>query len=148
MISPETRAEIRRYFFAEHWKIGTIAQELSVHPDAVRHAIESDRFRRGPALRASIVDPYLEFVRQTLDQHPRLRATRIYQMIRERGYSGSIIQLRRSVARLRPPAREAFLRLQTFPAEHYGKSRVMVRGTRQPVWFRANHRDSSNSRFP
>jgi len=117
MISPETRAEIRRYFFAEHWKIGTIAQELSVHPDAVRHAIESDRFRRGPALRASIVDPYLEFVRQTLDQHPRLRATRIYQMIRERGYSGSIIQLRRSVARLRPPAREAFLRLQTFPAE-------------------------------
>src|SRR5213075_2803293 len=121
----------RRYFFAEHWKIGTIAQELSVHPDAVRHAIESDRFRRGPALRASIVDPYLEFVRQTLDQHPRLRATRIYQMIRERGYSGSIIQLRRSVARLRPPAREAFLRLQTFPAEqaqldwaHFGQVAV------------------------
>ena len=131
MINPETRAEIRRYFFAEHWKIGTIAQELSVHPDAVRHAIESDRFRRGPALRASIVDPYLEFVRQTLDQHPRLRATRIYQMIRERGYSGSIIQLRRSVARLRPPAREAFLRLQTFPAEqaqldwaHFGQVAV------------------------
>jgi len=131
MISPETRAEIRRYFFAEHWKIGTIAQALRVHPDAVRHAIESDRFRRGPALRASIVDPYLEFVRQTLDQHPRLRATRIYQMIRERGYSGSIIQLRRSVARLRPPAREAFLRLQTFPAEqaqvdwaHFGQVAV------------------------
>src|SRR5215831_11164986 len=73
MISPEIRAEIRRYFFAEHWKIGTIARELSIHPDAVRHAIESDRFRRGPALRASILDPYMEFVRQTLDQHPRLR---------------------------------------------------------------------------
>ena len=57
MINPETRAEIRRYFFAEHWKIGTIARELSVHPDAVRHAIESDRFRRGPALHASILDP-------------------------------------------------------------------------------------------
>ena len=25
---PETRAEIRRYFFAEHWKIGTIAHAL------------------------------------------------------------------------------------------------------------------------
>ena len=28
MISPETRAAIRRYFYAEHWKIGTIAREL------------------------------------------------------------------------------------------------------------------------
>src|SRR5215472_17607730 len=111
MINPETRAEIRRYFFAEHWKIGTIARELGIHPDAVRHAIESDRFRRGPVLRSSILDPYLEFVRQTLDQHPHLRATRIYQMIRARGYTGSVIQLRRSVARLRPPTREAFLRL-------------------------------------
>jgi hypothetical protein len=28
MISPETRVQIRRYFYAEHWKIGTIAREL------------------------------------------------------------------------------------------------------------------------
>ena len=34
----------------------------------------------------SIVDPYLPFVRETLAQHPRLRATRLYQMIRDRGY--------------------------------------------------------------
>jgi transposase len=117
MTSPETRAEIRRYFYAEHWKIGTIASQLKIHPDAVRHAIESERFHRGPVLRSSITDPYLEFVRQTLDQHPRLRATRLYQMIRERGYTGSVVQLRRAVARLRPPVREAFLRLHTFPAE-------------------------------
>ena len=41
MISLETRAQIRRYFDVEHWKIGTIASELNVHPDAVRNAIES-----------------------------------------------------------------------------------------------------------
>lgn len=117
MIDPETHVQIRRYFYAEHWKIGTIASQLGIHKDAVRHAIEADRFQRGQAVRASVVDPYLEFVRQTLDQHPRLRATRIYQMIRDRGYSGSVVQLRRAVARLRPPAREAFLRLHTFPAE-------------------------------
>jgi transposase len=117
MIDPETHVQIRRYFYAEHWKIGTIASQLGIHKDAVRHAIESDRFHRGQTLRPSIIDPYLEFVRQALDQHPRLRATRIYQMIRERGYTGSVVQLRRAVARLRPPAREAFLRLHTFPAE-------------------------------
>jgi len=131
MIDPETHVQIRHYFYAEHWKIGTIASQLGIHKDAVRQAIESDRFHRGQTLRPSIIDPYLEFVRQILDQHPRLRATRIYQMIRERGYTGSVVQLRRAVARLRPPVREAFLRLHTFPAEqaqvdwaHFGQVAV------------------------
>jgi transposase len=131
MISAETRAQIRQWFFAEHWKIGTIAQELGLHPDTVRHALESQRFHRAQTLRACLTDPYLPFIRQTLDQHPRLRATRIYQMIRERGYQGSVIQLRRVVATLRPSRPEPFLRLHTFPAEqaqvdwaHFGEVRV------------------------
>jgi len=117
MISPETRVQIRRYFYAEHWKIGTISQTLNVHPDTVRRAIEVERFQHAEPLRPSIVDPYLPFVRETLEQYPRLRSTRLYQMIRDRGYSGSVEQLRRTVARLRPQPHEAFLRLQVFPAE-------------------------------
>jgi transposase len=117
MIPPETRVQIRRYFYAEHWKIGTIAQALNVHPDTVRRAIEVERFQHAEPLRPSIVDPYLPFLRETLEQHPRLRATRLYRMIRDRGYAGSVEQLRRVVARLRPQPREAFLRLQVFPAE-------------------------------
>ena len=66
MTSPEVRAQIRRYFYAEHWKIGTIARELSVHPDAVHNAIESEKFKSSQPLRASVVDPYLGFVQQTL----------------------------------------------------------------------------------
>src|SRR5579884_2939374 len=117
MISPETRAQIRRYFYVEHWKVGTIARGLSVHPDTVRNAIEAERFRNVQPPRPSLVDPYLEFIRQVLEQHPRLRATRIHQMIRDRGYSGSINQLRRTVARLRPSGHQPFLRLQVFPGE-------------------------------
>src|SRR5215469_6127135 len=117
MISPETHVEIRRLFYAEHWKIGTISSELGIHPDAVRHALELNRCPHSRPLRPSITDPYLEFLRETLEQHPRLRATRLYQMIRDRGYSGSVEQLRRTVARLRPQPHEAFLRLQVFPAE-------------------------------
>ena len=33
MITAETVAHIRRLFYAEHWKIGTIAQELGLHRD-------------------------------------------------------------------------------------------------------------------
>jgi len=76
----------------------------------VRHAIESERFHNRLALRQSILDPFVEFIRQVLDQHPRLRATRVYQMARDRGYTGSVVQLRRTVARLRPQIREPFLR--------------------------------------
>jgi transposase len=138
MISPETRAQIRRHFYAEHWKIGTIASELGVHPDTVRNAIEAERFRSTQPLRPSVVDPYAEFIRQILDQYPRLRATRIYQMVRDRGYTGSVVQLRRVVSRLRPSIHEPFLRLQSFPGEqgqvdwaHFGH--VMVGRARRAL---------------
>jgi transposase len=117
MISDEQVAHIRHLFHAEPWKIGTIAAELHLHPDTVRAALDTDRFRSQPRLRARLTDPYLDFLRQTLQQYPRLRATRLFQMIRLRGYAGSVNQLRRVVAELRPPQREAFLRLRTFPGE-------------------------------
>ena len=117
MISDEQVAHIRHLFHAEHWKIGTIAAELGLHPETVRTALDTDRFRNHPRLRDCLTDPYLDFLRQTLRQYPRLRATRLFQMIRARGYTGSVTQLRRVVAEIRPPGREAFLRLQTFPGE-------------------------------
>jgi transposase len=132
VIAPEVRARIRRLFFAEHWKVGTIAAELGVHHDAVRGAIEAERFiRPGAVLRASMLDAYKSFVAETLEQHPRLRATRLFEMIRDRGYRGSVVQLRRHVATIRPTPREAFLRLATLPGEqaqvdwgHFGTIRV------------------------
>lgn len=138
MISPELRAQIRRYFYAEHWKIGTIAGELNMHPDTVRNALETQRLGGAQPVRPSVVDPYLGFIRETLNEHPRLRATRIYHMIRERGYNGSVVQLRRAVARLRPQIREPFLRLDAFAGEqaqvdwaHFGH--VMVGRARRAL---------------
>src|SRR3990172_8178468 len=117
MISAEQRAEIRRLFYAEHWKVGTIAAALGVHRDTVCAAIEAERFVTALARpRLSRLDPYLPLMRDTLQQYPRLRATRLYQMVRERGYLGSVVQLRRVVRRLRPtPKAEAYLRLSVLP---------------------------------
>jgi transposase len=118
VITPEVRARIRRLFFAEHWKVGTIAAELGIHHDTVRGAIEADRFiRPGAVHRASMLDPYKAFLAETLEQHPRLRATRLFEMVRDRGYGGSVVQLRRHVATIRPAPREAYLRLETLPGE-------------------------------
>jgi hypothetical protein len=51
MISDEQVAHIRHLFHAEHWKIGTIAAELRLHPDTVRRALDTDRFRSQPRRR-------------------------------------------------------------------------------------------------
>lgn len=116
MIDVETAARIRRLHFAEHWKVGTIAGELALHRDTVRNAL----FSLGAGLqvaRASTLDPYLAFMQETLEAHPRLRATRLFAMLRGRGYEGSARQVRRKVSQLRPRRREAFLRRRMFPGE-------------------------------
>jgi len=119
MIAPELRARIRRLFYAEHWKIGTIAAELGIHRDTVALAVEAERFTNiafRPA--AALLGPYTDFVRATLEQHPRLRATRLLQMIQGRGYTGSVWPLRRFVRRVRPGgSHEAFFRLSMLPGE-------------------------------
>jgi len=129
MIAPELRAEIRRLFYAEHWRVGTIVGGLRVHRDTVLNAIEAERFNSGVPhggcqglsriVRPSMLDPFVPFIRDTLARYPRLRATRLYEMIRQRGFCGqSPAQLRRLVARLRPrPAAEAYLRMRVLPAE-------------------------------
>jgi transposase len=119
MITPEQHAEIRRLYYGEHWKVGTIAAALGVHHDTVRAAIAHDTqtVRRGTC-RATILDPYLPFIRDTLAHYPRLRATRLFEMVRARGYTGSVVQLRRVVHTLRPAATPTvYRRLTTLMGE-------------------------------
>jgi transposase len=119
VIDEELVVQIRRRFFHDHWRIGTIATELGVHPDAVSRAIGSTAFNRVRSeTRQRLIDPYLGLIETTLREHPRLRATRIFEMVRARGYRGSMVQLRRVVRGLRPaPSREPFLRLRALPGE-------------------------------
>ena len=93
MIDRETAARIRHLHFAEHWRVGTIASELGLHHETVSAALQT-AIRPLPPPRARQVDPYVEFMRQTLEQYPRLRATRLFQMIQERGFPGTARQVR------------------------------------------------------
>jgi len=119
MITPEQHAEIRRLYFGEHWKVGTIAAALGVHHGTVRAAIAHDTRALPRGLcRPTQLDRYLPFVRDTLAQYPRLRATRLFEMVRARGYPGSVVQLRRVVRTLRPSVTPTlYRRLTTLPAE-------------------------------
>ena len=143
MITPAQRAEIRRLYYGEHWKIGTIAAQLGLHRETVRAAVERETPGVPPSVcRPSILDPYLPFIRDTLTQYPRLRATRIHEMLRQRGYAGSVFPVRKLVRRLRPEtSRAVYRRVVTLPGESaqvdwgsFGKVRI-GQGTRTVSGF-------------
>ena len=133
MIPKETEAEIIRLHHAEKWPIGTIATQLGVHHTTVQRVLgHTGVDAKVIAPRPSIVDPYVPFIVQQLEKYPGLRASRLFTMIKERGYQGGPDHLRRVVGRLRPrkPA-EAFQRLRTLPGEqgqvdwaHFGKLQI------------------------
>lgn len=118
MLDAAQVAEVRRLFYAEHWKIGTICSQLGVHPDAVRrvlHRMPGEQMPRPPRRRQ--IDPFLPFLTATLERYPRLRVTVLHRMLQERGFTGSVVHLRRIVRPLRPSRREAFLHLRSLAGE-------------------------------
>jgi transposase len=131
MISQDREAEILRLYHAEKWRVGTIATQLGIHHTTVERVLGHGGLSSA-RLRASIIEPYLPFMLDTLKKYPRLRSSRLFEMVRERGYRGGPDHFRHAVARVRPrPAAEAFLRLHTLPAEqaqvdwgHFGKLQI------------------------
>jgi transposase len=141
LIPPETWARIRRLHHAEGWPVGTIATQLALHHDTVEAALE-DALVTSPdtsTVKPTVLGPYTGFLDATLKAHPRLRATRLFHMVKARGYPGSYQQVKRYVRRARPlPATEAFLRRTTLPGEEaqvdwgsFGK--VQVGGASRPL---------------
>ncbi len=116
---PDIEAQILRYHHAEKWPVGTIARQLHVHHGVVRRVLaQAGLPRLGPSPRPSQVDAYLPFIRQTLDTFPTLTASRLYAMVRERGYRGRPDHFRHLIACHRPrPKAEAYLRLRSLPGE-------------------------------
>jgi transposase len=134
-------AEVRRLYFAEHWKRGTIATQLSIHPDVVQRILGTFGPKAGtPRTRNLVLEMYHAFIDETLEQYPKLVATRVYDMIRERGYEGGISTLRHYIQRNRPvPKGTAVLRMESLPGEqaqvdwaHVGE--ITVPGGKRPLW--------------
>lgn len=118
-LSAQICADIARLFYIEHWKVGTVADQLGLHPEQVERVLGFNPEPSEPLIpRPRLVDPYRAFIAETLDRYPRLRATRIFDMVRERGYQGQIRTLREYVATVRPQShKEAYLRTETLPGE-------------------------------
>jgi len=118
MISPQLQAEILRLYHVEKWRVGTIAGQFGLHHSVVTRVLAQDGVPPSKRPRPARLDPYLPFILATWKQYPRLPASRLYDMCRQRGYRGSPHHFRHRVASHRPrPAAEAYLRLRTLPGE-------------------------------
>ncbi len=130
MIEKEIEAEILRLHSAEGWRPSTIASQLRLHYSTVKRVLNRNGLLPEPMwLRKSIADPYMPFVKETLEKYPKLNATRLFYMVKARGYTGGVDHFRDIVGRHRPQrTSEAYLRLTTLPGEqaqcdwgHFGK---------------------------
>jgi transposase len=119
MLSPEQEALILRLATVEKWPPGTISSQLGVHHDAVERVLrDAGMPAKVYAQRPSMADPFLPFIIETLKKYPKICASRVFQMVRERGYPGGPDHFRAIVRGVRPhQPPEAFLRLKTLPAE-------------------------------
>ena len=138
-ISAELEAQILRYYHVERWRPRTIARQLHVHKGTVARVLAQAGLPRIGRTRPSRIDPYLPFILTTLEKFPTLAASRLYGMVRERGYGGGPDHFRHVIACHRPRRKaEAYLRLRTLPGEqgqvdwaHFGQ--LAIGRARRPL---------------
>ena len=118
-ISEEVKANILRYHHVEKWRVGTIARHLNVHHPTVKRVLsETGVSKHNILVQESMIDPFLAFVTETLQRFPTLTASRLYDMVKERGYPGCRDHFRHMISFYRPrKAAEAYMRLRTLPGE-------------------------------
>lgn len=132
-VRDEREAEILRLHHAERWKVGTIANNVGAHPSVIRRVLgQAGELPAEPAARRSIADPYLPFLCEMLEKYPKIQASRLHAMVKDRGYPGQASRFREIIAAIRPrPKAKAYLRLRTLPGEQaqvdwgdFGKIRI------------------------
>jgi transposase len=132
-VTAEESAAILRLHHAEQWPVGTIATQMGRHHDTVERVLTHSGLPVTKAtVRARLVDPYMPFIQETLAKYPRLRASRLWSMVKKRGYGGSKSAFRAIVSRLRPrPHAEAYVRRAVLAGQeaqvdwaHFGKLTV------------------------
>jgi transposase len=116
VISIERVAEIHRFFYVEHMTINAIAVHLGLHHEAVKRVLSPDKFRN-KRYKKSKLDIFERYIADTVEQYPRIKAPRLTELLRDRGYEGSVSNVRRYLQAYRARHYKAYLRLEYFPGE-------------------------------
>jgi transposase len=119
-LDSEIEAEILRLAFIDEWPMGTIASQLGIHRSVVERVIsQSQEASITKLARPKFIENHMEFIMDTMKKYPDIHASRLFAMVKKRGYEGrSQSHFRKMIADLRPKkTQEAFARLTTLPGE-------------------------------
>ena len=119
MVNAEIQAEIRRMFHVDHMKVYAISRSLQISRDVVRRVLNIQRFDpKRLCERPSKLNPFVPLIEEIVSKHPRITATRLCTLLKERGFSGSVNIVRLALREgLRPKPRRAYQVLTSFPGE-------------------------------
>jgi len=97
----------------------TVAEILSMDRGTVAKYWDcSDPQKQKPVYhRPSILDPYKDYIKERLEKWPKLSAERLFNEIKEKGYSGSDRTVRRYVSTIRPQESREYKPYETLPGE-------------------------------
>lgn len=118
MIPAELWAEIRRLRLVVGLSISDIAERLKVNRRTVRRALERETFApRKDKPRKSLLDPFKPYLKERVEEFPKLSGKRLLEEVRGQGYEGGITILKDYVQTIRPPKVKAFLPLKFAPGQ-------------------------------
>jgi transposase len=140
MIDYETFCKIHDHHQRQGLSVGQIARALGMDRRTVAKWVRTAQYRpRASTARASRLDAYKHQVVRLLETHP-YSAQQILQRLREDGFAGGYSIVKDYVRRVRPPRREAFLKLSFASGEcaqvdwgEYGS--IAVGSTRRRLSF-------------
>jgi transposase len=111
VIDYETYCKIRDCHERQQLTIAQTAQALGLHAQTVAKWVRRTQYRaRQAPPRSSRLDPFKARIVRLLESHP-YSAQQIYQRLREEGFAGGGTIVKDYVRKVRPPRREAFLKL-------------------------------------
>ncbi len=132
-------AEIRRLAEIEKLSGREIAQRLHCSRHTVADALNLPQPpTSAPRRRKSLLDPYVNRIKELLDRYPDLSGVRIHEEIARQGYAGSTIILRRYLRQIRPARGRVYQEAHYEPAQamqiDWGEcGHVQVGSTRRKV---------------
>jgi transposase len=117
MIDYETYCKIHDHHERQQLTVTQTARALGLHPQTVAKWVRVAQYRpRRSRPRASRLDPFKGQVLRLLEAHP-YSAQQIFQRLVEAGFSGGPTIVKDYVRKVRPPRREAYLKLAFAPGE-------------------------------
>lgn len=103
-----------------------IARALQLDRTTVSKYLVEPNPLRAVVIKASKLDPFKDQIQEFLVRDRDAPATVIQQRLKAQGFDGGLTILRDYLRKIRPKPKEAFIRFESRPGEHYNKNGIMV----------------------